>query len=254
MARKSRMDLHSIWTRWKVQTLIIVVFVAAFVGLAVTFHPGTAQILEEVNVEPTVAGNVNSLTMTCNATPTAGNVIFASIISSSTSGFPYVSSVVQTNVAWTQIINGSYQVSSVQYIGNCIWEGIVNSGAGTSISISFGNTNGVCVADAAEFSGVWTNTTSDKIASSCGLSASVTTGTTSTLSQDNELCIGSIMCQSNVTSPTNGYNLIDGSLNQGSWSDSLLWLASSDTVGQSTGITVSSSDYYSGLIATFFAN
>jgi len=246
------MDVKSILKRYSVQALIIALSIAAFVGLVVTFHSsGVTYTIEEVNVEPMVSGNGGSLVMTCNATPAVGDVILASIISFSSSGLPYVSSVSQANVAWTEIINGSYQMSSDQYFGNCIWEGIVSSSPGKSVAISFGNSNGMCSADAMEFSGVSNNASADQIATSSGLSAAITTGTTSALSQSNELCIGSIACQTSVTNPTNSYILIDGSL-QGPLSNSLFYLISTSTNGQSTGATVSST-YYSGLIATFFA-
>ncbi len=152
-----------------------------------------------------------------NSTPQNGNVLIALIVGkgSTGKGYPNVSSVTQTNVAWgsTQQIGLEETVSQPWDIE--IWAGIVGSGASTSVVISFNGTgNGFLYAVVCEYSGLVTSGILDKTATDYNASYVKTedTGQTAQTNQASELWIGGIAVSglSSAQTNTSSFTMLDG--------------------------------------------
>ena len=184
-------------------------------------------------------------------TPTQGNVLIAVIGTNQTSGSETVSSITQTGVTWSPVIQNDTVVADE------IWMGTVGSGASTSVSIALAQTVFAAVADICEWSGISSNPV-DKTQPNNGSNSTQTdTGTTATTTQANELFIGTVGVYGQAqSSPTNSFTMLDGAyLNvTGGISVSYLYKIVSSTGTANSGTTIaSSSNAWQGCIATFKA-
>jgi hypothetical protein len=196
----------------------------------------------------------NSISVTMGATPTAGNLLVACIGTFIGTPSLTVTSITQTNVAWT------YQISKhsvvYDYLDVEIWVGVVSASAGTGITIALsGAASWGGVADVCEYSGLATADFLDKTATATGQPVSLTsTGTTAVTSQNDELWIGAVTLQGGSQStPQDGFTLLDGA-QYTTMSLAYLEYISSATGAAHSGTTISGSyEYYVGCIATFKA-
>jgi hypothetical protein len=202
------------------------------------------------NARGTNSGNTISITM--GSTPTNGNVIVlgygcASDISRT------ISSISQTNVAWTA--KKTYaNASSVAEI----WTGIVSASAATGITVNLsGAPDYGAVANVCEYSGLNTADLLDKTAQNFGASSThPDTGTTDATTQADELWVGCTSCagwQNAQSSPTNGFSLLDGVVFNWSVSVAFLEKIVSGTGTANCSTTVTDSEQWIGVIATFKA-
>jgi len=165
------------------------------------------------NARGCVVGGSN-FTITMGSTPISGNVLILAIgIRCGTSLYITVSSISQTGVTWSLVIQKK-AVPSLYYMDTEIWIGIVGTGAGTVITVTLTGTlptNGEAVADVCEYSGVLTVGYLDKTATNSGANSTPDTGTTATTTQADELWIGSTSAEgADQTTPRNGFTLLDG--------------------------------------------
>lgn len=157
----------------------------------------------------------NSFSVTLSSAPTAGDVLVATIgLSSSASVI--TSSITESGVSW-QLCKSNNLVFS-PYLRVEIWVGVVGASASSSISISLSGTVYVGVVNIAEYSGVSTSGFVDRTANSQALGSYsntvVSTGTTETTRQSNELWVGVTFSTSDSeqSSPINGFTLSDGAV------------------------------------------
>lgn len=200
--------------------------------------------------------NNTSFTVTQSQAPANGNANILCLQVSGSQTNPSITSIVQTDVTWSL-------VKPDAYCGGNIYIGIVGAGAGTLITINLSGGTGtfIDIADVCEYSGIDTSSYLDKTASNYGYSAAGDTGTTATTTQANELWIGCIAAGYSTSgavqsSPTNGFTLLDGAeLHSGSYYGSTAYLEKivSATGQANSGTTISYSNYWSGLMATFKA-
>jgi hypothetical protein len=161
-----------------------------------------------------IATSSTSLVITLDSAPASGNVLVA-VIATYASTPPSVLSISQTNVAWTQ---QKYSSDSSLYGRRIeIWTGIASANASATLTITLSATADPVIANVFEYSGLNTSGLLDTSASSSGTNTTVlTTGTTPTTSQADELWIGGIFNITNLTNgvgisaPTNGFTLYDG--------------------------------------------
>ena len=198
----------------------------------------------------------STISVSLSNTPASGDVLIATIGTYRTiSSTPRtVSSITETGVTWTR------QTSQTDTSGNDardveIWLGTVGSGASTSISISLSGAPAAAVADVCEYSGIAASSSLDKTAGTYGQSTSTNTGTTSTTAQNSELWIGGIIVEGNnaQTTPTNGFTVRDGAVYNSAMSLAYLEKIVSATGTANSGTTISTSQYWTGCIATFKA-
>jgi len=140
-----------------------------------------------------------------------------------------------------------------------IWFGVADASAGTAVSIALsGDPEYNGVADICEYSGVLTVAYLDKTASTFGTSAASATGTTDATTQDSELWIGGthVFGEHTQDTPTNGFTLLDGATVHGAQHTSLAYLEKivNASAAASSGTTISASDAWTGVIATFKAS
>lgn len=129
----------------------------------------------------------SSFTAVFGATPTAGDYIFLAIgVWGFTAG--YTTAVSQTGVTWTAIKRVNYGSNNSE-----VWEGVVGSGAGTTITITFNTNPSFAICDAYEYSAI-TDGSTDKTAQNWNTSGNTTTdsGTTATTTEGSEIWIASI--------------------------------------------------------------
>ena len=156
----------------------------------------------------------SSITANLANTPVSGNVLIATV---GVSTYPiHVSSITETGVTWTLDVQKNDTSGDL----DCeIWQGIVDSGAGTSITVALNapaSKGGIV--DVCEWSGLSTSSLLDQTASTSFPSGGYgsqtgSTGTTAQTTQAYELCIGAIMDNDGVhaqTNPTNGFIMLDG--------------------------------------------
>jgi hypothetical protein len=162
------------------------------------------------------AGNSSTLTVTLNSAPASGNVLVA-VIGTFASFPPSVNSIAQASgsVTWTR---QNYSSDASLYGRRVeIWTGIVSGTASASLTITLSASANPVIANVAEYSGLNTSSLLDTSASSIGsYTTTLTTGTTPTTSQADELWLGGIINVINpasgagITSPTNSFTLYDG--------------------------------------------
>ena len=190
----------------------------------------------------------STITVTLVSTPISGNVLIAVIGTRLAATEVTVSSITQTGVTWTEQIS--------KYSGNInveLWLGVVGSGASTTITITLSATPSGSVADVCEWSGIATSGFLDKTATNAGAGYTADTGTTDTTTKANELWVGGINDQSgDLTTPTNGFTLLDG-LTQTWLVIAYLYKIVSATGTANSGASTVASNSWVGCIATFKA-
>ena len=154
------------------------------------------------------SGSASVLILTLPSTPIQGNTIalWGSLQTPNTPN-PAITSVVQTGVTWTRrvTVNGG-----VGYPDGDIWTGYVGSGASTTVTVTFPETQ-PCVALAAEYSGVKEVSVLDNSGTAAGFSQTATVSSTSAFV--NELWFGGLMGTGSPTrtwgAPTNSFSIVD---------------------------------------------
>lgn len=201
-----------------------------------------------------------SLAVTMAATPTNGNVLLAVVGVTDTDGYKTVTSIVETNVAWTlQLRVQAYPANwSDSYMNIEIWYGVVSPSASTDVTVNLSAApNNRVTADIYEYSGMATSSFLDRTASNSGIANQTDTGTTANTTQNDELWIGGIVAVdpgTDQTTPTQSFTLYDGVHEHSSTGrkTSLGYLEKivAATGAANSGTTVSNSDW-TGCIATF---
>ena len=196
------------------------------------------------------------ITLTLGSAPTNGNTLIIAFHFASNSGAA-LTSISQTGATWTQIAAAT---SSPLGAGQTqIWMAANVSGAGTTINFTSTNNNIAQCAIVAEYSGL-TSSPSDVHATNTQNTsvAVVSTGTTATTSQANELWIGAYGIKYSGSVPTisaltNSYTMIT---TQNSTTPSSSLLGMSEYFASATGTagdtaTLSSAYTSVGASATF---
>jgi len=196
----------------------------------------------------------STLTGSLISTPTVGNLLIAGIGLSDTITLRTISSVSQVGVTWKCIsANSRGTVAHGE-----IWAGEIGAGAAKTMYItSSAAPNGGGIVDICEYSGLLTSNYVDKSGSASGSGTTAVTGTTATTTQANELWIG--LCHNNgwtlaaMSTPTNGFILLDGVSFIASSALGYLEAITGSVGAASSGVTTANSTSWCGCIATFFA-
>lgn len=198
----------------------------------------------------------STLTVTLNQTPVSGNVLIA-VISNYGAGdnFRDVSSISETGVSWNSTPQIKLQFVVNEYGTIEVWFGVVGTGASTTVSITISSSSNYgFIANILEFSGVVTTSYLDKTTTHHASGTSATTGTTATTDTATELFIGGIASWNLYThsSPLNGFILLDGQTWTGGYTtESFLFKFVSSTGTASSGVTISTTQEYVGVMTTF---
>jgi hypothetical protein len=206
-----------------------------------------------------VYGSVSSLVVTMTSAPKSGDLLIATVGLDLIKG-EHVSGITETGVTWSRAVD--YINSG--WAGVEIWYGMVGSGASTSVTVTLTAATGEVVVDVCEWSGLAVSTPVDQTATNSGKSTTMTTGTTATTTQANELWVGAVCATSSRTdhgqsSATNGFTLLDGAGYNPASGDYMslgyLYYVASVTGAAGSGTTASTSSglYWSGCIAAFKA-
>ena len=222
-------------------------------GDGITF--GTAPPISIGGVAIRVQGNArgtsltSTISVTLSSTPSNGHALIAAIACYGSGGITSVTSISETGVTWTKQVAKLFGGGIAE-----IWFGVVGSGASTSITVNLdGTPNYGAVANICEYSGLLTTGFLDQSGNAAGNGPSTSTGTTVTTTQSAELLVGCIeICSGSATqsAPTNGFTLLDGAqynLVSGAYLEKIV----SVTGTANSGTTISGTDAYSGVIATF---
>ena len=233
--------------------LFTLFFCVSSVYASIGFQSGQSQpLLFEVT---NYAGS--STTGTFTKTPTLGNILIA-VVSARNLG-SYVS-FSETGVTWSAIVQQAY--SGVYKVQTEIWMGKVQSGASSTVTVSWTgtlNSNAAFICRICEFSGLDNVSSVDQKTSNYNtvVSATAYTGATSMTGNASELFIAGFTCCSGSlfntgTSPTNGFSwYYDSSYYGGGTVQAYCYLVASQTTTAnctcySTGIW-----YWVADIATF---
>ena len=250
-----RLEWHSVWyyvskwlTRLRVESTIGSLTSSGFLPQS-PIQEAHATITRVQGNTRGVYASGSSFTVTQSSTPTSGNLNVLTITARVGSGVPAtVKSISQTGVVWSKVTNAGSGAIDVE-----IWAGVVGSGASASITVTLTGIVGTAVANVCEYSGLTTSSYLDVTASTFGSSTASDTGTTATTTQANELWVGSTGdVTATQSTPTNGFTLLDGTAT-GSTSNAFLEKIVSSTGTANSGTTLSSSNAWVGVIATFTA-
>lgn len=194
--------------------------------------------------------------------PTNGNLNVLCFAASGSSSPSTISSITQTNVAWTKQagpVSGGGWNSTTE-----LWAGVVAAAADATITVNVTGGGGaqtyIAIADACEYSGLLTVGFLDKTATNSGSSAASDTGTTANTTQNDELWVGSTEANQsasvNQSNPTNSFTLLDGASSgfMGVYlSLGFLERIVAATGTANSGTTIQNSASWAGCIATFKA-
>jgi len=209
----------------------------------------TAPAIIRVQGDARGTSTSSPISVTMSAAPQQGDTLIAVIVTRSYTAYSTVSSITQTGVTWTHVTSGQ----GSGYLDVEIWIGVVGSGASSSASVAVGSSVVAGVADICEYKGIASSPT-DETASNSGSSTTTDTGTTPTTTQANELWIGGIVSASGsqLTSPTNGFTLLDGAgynyLISAAYLEKIV-----SSAGTADSGTTASSAQWAGCIAAFKA-
>jgi hypothetical protein len=233
--------------------------------LSTYFNIGSLVAGQKIVVDPItrVQGNnsgtsgTSSVSVTMSSTPVSGNILIATIaIMCWTSTAITVSSITETNVVWTKVIN-SADTDESYYWDSEIWKGVVSASASTSVTVTLSGTpggGGGSVVNICEYNSSIGTLTTDKTAYNSGADYDIDSGTTVTTTESEELWIGSLMGTGAQATPTNSFTLLDGTLRAHGGSGGFLEKIVSSTGTANVGDSQSPTWYYwSGCIATFKA-
>jgi hypothetical protein len=203
----------------------------------------------------------SALTLSLKTAPVSGNLLvlcfgYANATHSINS---LISAISQVGVVWKQAVS---QADTTNGIGQCIWYGVVSSGASQSLTIALKAAldavgGAVAIIDCCEYTsfGVLDQTATQGLASGTMTS----TGTTPVTTQANELWVGMVQGISGgdqINPTANGFTLLDGeAYTSGSMFMTLAYLEKVvSAVGQAgSGATFTNpgSHWFEGCIATF---
>jgi phosphotransferase system IIB component len=209
-----------------------------------------------------------SFTVALTNSPADGNMLVA-LITTCGKANNMVTGISQNSgtVNWTYVTSADYYIGSGGYGAETeIWYATNVQSAGQSVTITVKANGSIYYSDAAavvvEYSGVLTNGALDQKTNNYGTSATASTGTTPTTTQANELWVGGIgiagISYYTLSGVGSGWNVAN-------YCDKYGWAYYYDTIyaletnvtatGQAscTG-TISSSAYWSGVVATFKAS
>jgi hypothetical protein len=191
-------------------------------------------------------GASNTISVTMASTPTAGNILV--LVYSEYWGSRTVSSISETNVAWTK------QISKAG-AGYCIveiWVGVISASASKNIVVTTSAALTDGVADVCEYNGTVTSGFLDTTATNTGTSTTPDTGTTAATTVASEVWVGgTAVFQKTQATPTNGFTLLDGAFGPSSY-HSLAYLEKivSSTGTADSGTTITASKVWAGCIIT----
>lgn len=194
-------------------------------------------------------GTSGPLSITMDATPIAGNVLIAVIGMYKSGNTRTVSSITQTNVAWSLACRPAGCIPNTE-----IWYGIVSANPSATLSIAYNSTIDATVADVYEYSGLDTAALLDQTKTTTGgTGTNLVTGTTATTTFDVELCIGGNSIIGNISqdTPKNAFTLYDGAKYSTLMSVAFLQKIVAAKAAYSSGTTASASGDWTGCIATF---
>jgi hypothetical protein len=223
-----------------------------------------ASVLPIVRVQGPVTASLsgNSITVTLPNTPQSGDVLIAVMgLKYAGSGQPQVGpQFTETGVNWPGLSHsftsgGSTSGSSIQ-----VWWGIVTSAsASKTITINLPITHGSgsvtsATVNICEYSGLDTNymltNYVDQSTDNAGSAKTIDTDVTATTTYANELWVGGALAGSAQSSPTQGFTLFGGSVNNGISVSYLENIVS--TTGQAeSGTTAASTGSWKATLVTF---
>lgn len=192
------------------------------------------------------SGSTYPLTM--GGSPVQGNTLIACI---ATNGGMTVSSITQTGVTWTKVVN-----QNVAGLGDIeIWSGAVGSSPGTGITVNLSGTPTDSNANVSEWSGV--GVTDVSAATQTATLATVVTDTITPTSGLNELLIGCFghgtTNAASIAGPTNGFTALTRAFHVRECESAYLVVAST-TGSYSTGWTQGAGLGWFSAIASFKAS
>lgn len=203
----------------------------------------------------TGSGSASSISVSLGTVPVSGNTLIAVIATrGNTSGI--VTSITQTGATWTRAIQAA-RTSSSPGVTNEIWYASGVSGAGTSITINQSTVKSAAVV--IEYSGLLVPGPLDQTATATGSGSAVSTGTTASTSEANELWIGGIAISSGsttVSSILNGFTSVANSATNGfnnAKAYALEKIVSATGTASSGGTASNSNITWAGTMATFRA-
>lgn len=209
-------------------------------------------------VQQPVCANGGATTIACTltSTPVNGNALIAVIGTRGTSD-NRVSSITQTGATWTR----QAQRTNANGVTVEIWAAFNVSGAATSVTINLA-ASVKASAIIAEYSGLATSSVLDQTSTGAtGSSASPSTGTTATTTQADELWIGAManINTNTYSAQTNSFSEVAESASTGGSSSTrnnavMEERIVSATGAASTGATLSGTQQWTGVIATFKAS
>lgn len=239
----------------KLLTTALIVLLCLSIPITLTKEPfahATGGGITRVQGPVNNSSNTATLTITMSQTPALGNLLIACIGTyNPASTLISVLSISETGVSWVRIVNESYVLG---YVDSEIWVGTVSSGVSTFINITLsGAAEWGATADICEYSGLLNIV--DQTAISQAFSSSPSTGITTTTSQANELWVGCTVCQSYPqSSPTNGFTMLDGTVNNQTCVAYLENIVSTTGTANSGTTIVAGNMKWAGCIATFFVS
>jgi hypothetical protein len=200
-------------------------------------------------------GDTSFLTGSLSQTPAFGNTLVATVAMWNNVAAGTITSIAQTGVTWTKIVNSNSSGWSNGIYGDFkvsteIWVGAVSVGASASFNMTTSTRYSVAII--AEYSGV-NSVTSTYGVSTAATGTDISTGTATTTTAP-ILYVGGITCyDADQATPTNGFTLYGG-LNNGS--SILLGLSYLDKISYASGqtsanATASTSCHWAGAIAAF---
>jgi hypothetical protein len=202
-------------------TILTLLLLSMFSVLAFTLTPqvqATTAVIVRVQGPCRGTTTGSSISITMDQSPTNGNVIVLDVgtVNQYAEGASVVTSVSQPGVTWSKQYSFNLGSSSlVTVVDSEIWYGVIGASAGTTISITLSkDATWGGVADACEYSGMLTSGYYDQMHMYGNIGVpTLDTGTTPMTTQANELWIAVItQCtiSTNLSSPTNGFTLLDG--------------------------------------------
>lgn len=209
-----------------------------------------------VRVQTETCNNTGATSISCGmaSTPINGNALIAIIGTRGTSD-NRVSSITQTGATWTR----QAQRSNASGVTTEVWAAFNVSGASTTVTVNLAaslKASAIIV----EYSGLATSGSLDQTATNSGSSSAPSTGTTATTSQADELWIGGIanINTSTYSAPTNSFTEVAEAASGGGASSTrnnavFLERIVAATGTASTGATLSGTQQWAGVVATFRA-
>ena len=197
-----------------------------------------------------------SFTVTLASTPTNGNSLVLTTALRGITQIWTISSVSQPGATWSKQESQSSGGGGSPGHDTEIWLASNVQGASATITVNLTGLGSlrVGVANVAEYSGLSNDNPLDKTATNSGTGETTDTGTTATTSQASELWVGSIYAVNAQSSPTNGFTLLDGALQDNSASNAYLEKIVAATGTANSGTSQGFNSLWLGAMTTFKAS